>query len=61
MVILLLDLYFKLGILIVLVKILLNLILFLPISPNFERMKIRAFERTEINKGFLLSISFPPI
>ena len=67
MTILLLNYYFKIkswiyrGILGVLVKKSLNLILFLPIPPNFREMKIWDFKGIENNECFILPILFPPI
>ena len=66
MIILLLDLYFKIkrwiyrGILGVLVKNSLNLISFLSIPPNFGRMKIWGFKGIEKNECSLLPIPFTP-
>ena len=64
--ILLLDPYFKIngwiyrGILGVLVKNSLNQIPFLPIPPNFGRMKIWGFKGIERNECSLILIPFPP-
>ena len=66
MTILLLYPYFKInswiyrGILGVLVKKSLNLILFPPIPPNFERIKIWDFKEINRNNCSLVFIPFPP-
>ena len=62
----LLDFYFKIkgwiyrGILGVLVKKSLNLISFIPIPPNFGRMKIWGFKGIERNECSLILIPFSP-
>ena len=67
MIILLLYPYFKInnwiyrGILGALIKNLLNLILFLPIPPNFGEMKIWYFKGINRNECSLLFISFLPL